>query len=469
MRSSLSKKQIINNFLVALLAQGIAFFLSAITSLVVPKLLGIEEFGFWQLFLLYCSYVGLAGLGISEGIYLANGGKRRGELDLQVLGQQYKFLVLLQCAAAVIVILFAVLCNMPNRSFVLICTAVYLAIVNSSTFFYYIFQAVNETKKYSTAIIVDKLAFLFFLVGLLYMEVRTFEPYVIAYLFAKCASLGYCLIIGHRLIRKVDSRVLKCAPAAWESIKVGSKLLLANLTGTLAIGVARMVVDAAWGIETFGQLSLSFTMCGFFLQCVYQLSMVLFPALRRLDGSKQAQFYRSAQVILDSVLPVIFLAYFPVVFLVEAWLPDYKNSLVYFAMLIPICIFDGRMDILGNTMLKVVRKETFLFIVNTGSVIAGGASSLICAYVFDSLDALLLTLVCVLFLRCFVAELFLIRQIKAGQLLRSWFSLLPTVVFLWSISCCSQVVSFLLTLSACATCFAANAHRIKEATKILTS
>ena len=50
-------------------------------SLVVPKILGVEEFAYWQLFLLYISYVALFHLGLNDGVYLVNGGKTYDEMD----------------------------------------------------------------------------------------------------------------------------------------------------------------------------------------------------------------------------------------------------------------------------------------------------------------------------------------------------------------------------------------------------
>ena len=37
------------------------------------------------------------------------------------------------------------------------------------------------------------------------------------------------------------------------SVRVGIKLMLANLSSMLILGIARVVIDSVWGIETFGQ------------------------------------------------------------------------------------------------------------------------------------------------------------------------------------------------------------------------
>jgi len=48
-------KSVLSNLSVAIVAQGVSVALSIISSLLVPKLLGVEEYGYWQLFLYYIS------------------------------------------------------------------------------------------------------------------------------------------------------------------------------------------------------------------------------------------------------------------------------------------------------------------------------------------------------------------------------------------------------------------------------
>ena len=83
----INAKKLIFNMRSAVFAQALAFSVSAVMSLLVPKMLGVEEYAYWQLFLLYGAYVPLFHLGLNDGVYLINGGKtftemnRRSSLD----------------------------------------------------------------------------------------------------------------------------------------------------------------------------------------------------------------------------------------------------------------------------------------------------------------------------------------------------------------------------------------------------
>ena len=56
------------NLTYAFLAQGVLFISSSITNLVLPKVLGVEAYSYWQLFVFYANFVPLLALGLNDGI-----------------------------------------------------------------------------------------------------------------------------------------------------------------------------------------------------------------------------------------------------------------------------------------------------------------------------------------------------------------------------------------------------------------
>ena len=102
----MNKKVILQNMSVAFLAQGVSMALSIIQTLIVPKLLGVEQYGYWQLYIFYVSYVGFFHLGLSSGVYLSTGGQTREKMDKPAIKSQMIFGVTYQAVmAAVIVVL----------------------------------------------------------------------------------------------------------------------------------------------------------------------------------------------------------------------------------------------------------------------------------------------------------------------------------------------------------------------------
>lgn len=178
----MNKKVILQNMSVAFLAQGVSMALSIIQTLIVPKLLGVEQYGYWQLYIFYVSYVGFFHLGLSSGVYLSTGGQTREKMDKPAIKSQMIFGVTYQAVmAAVIVVLSSFLQAGGERVFVVLMTAIYLVLQNLATFMMNELQCMNETKKSSFSTIIERLAFLAPLLVLLVLRVDSFYPYVFAY------------------------------------------------------------------------------------------------------------------------------------------------------------------------------------------------------------------------------------------------------------------------------------------------
>ena len=97
------------------------------------------------------------------------------------------------------------------------------------------------------------------------------------------------------------------------------------------------------------------------------------------------------------------------------WLPQYELSFSLFALLLPICIFDGKMDLIGTTYLKVIRGESLLLKINLVSLLACLACIGLNAWLFDSLTVLSILLACVVAGRSLFTEYLLENKLNTGH------------------------------------------------------
>ena len=73
----------------ALSANVIRLMISVVMTLVLPRILGVEEYSYWQLYLFYVTYTAYSSIGWCEGTYLKYGGMEYAKLDrsrMAVLG-----------------------------------------------------------------------------------------------------------------------------------------------------------------------------------------------------------------------------------------------------------------------------------------------------------------------------------------------------------------------------------------------
>lgn len=410
-------KSFIGNILYAFGSQAISLFMSILTSLFLPKILGLSEYSYFQLFLFYSSYSGFALFGLNDGIYLKEGGKQWDTLDKESLGNQWKLSFIIQLFIGFFIILFLLLDDKIgyDRMFVCISFCIFMLFSNTWGYFSYIFQAVNQTKVYSKSIMVDRLSFLLFFFIAFLLKCKSYKIYVILYVISKFLSMIYCVNLGKELIKFGIFDMRKSFHDMISNMKIGINLMIANIASMLILGFGRFIVDTHWGIQAFGKFSFSLSLTNFFLQFISQVSMVLFPALRRIDESKQNKIYFFINNILFILLPLSYISYLPLSQILIKWLPEYSESLKYLILMLPICIYDGKMNLLYSTYFKVLRLERKLLFVNIISLIFSIAVTLITTYIFNELLLVILGMVISIIFRSILSSIIITRNINASQ------------------------------------------------------
>ena len=84
-----------------------------------------------------------------------------------------------------------------------------------------------------------------------------------------------------------------------------------------------------------------------------------------------------------------------------------------FRSLLPLCIFDGKMNLVCATYFKVLRRERFLLLVNLISMALSIVLSIFGAYCLHSIDSIILFMVCSIGVRYFISQIYL--EMLLGQ------------------------------------------------------
>lgn len=407
MKSELAKK-FASNLTYAFIAQILSLLMSVFMSLIVPKLLGVESFAYWQLFIFYSGYVGFFHLGLPDGIYLRYGGIELDKLDKPLLGSQMRMMVILHIIISIVgIAILSILPMSSDRKFVWSLTAIYMVVTNAFWFLGFVYQAANQTKYYSIATIISKIFFAFCVFGLAFFRPSRFQIYVVLYVLAQGLALIYCISKGREFVFSKQISIKKTFSEIIYNIKIGINLTFSNLASSFILGVGRAMIDATQGISSFGIVSLAISLTNFFLQFISQVSMVLFPMLRQFEQEKMKKVFVIVRGGISYLLCAILALYVPVKFVLAIWLPQYKLSLEYLAVLLPICIFDGKMQLLYNTYLKVLRKEKVLLFINMISLGISVGFCAIGAYVINTMIAIVICMVMAIAIRSLVTNIYL--------------------------------------------------------------
>lgn len=443
----------------AIAAQVVSLGSSVLTSLVVPKILGVESFGYWQLFVMYVGYMGILLFGIHDGVFLRLGGERIDHLDRSRVKAEYLLVLVFQVIVAVFITLFALFSGLDNdrvEIFALVCLCAML--VNPAQFLFYIFRAVNIPNLYSRATLASQSAYTVFLLVAVSFQLAEYRAYLVAYICAQSVAIVICYLYARPILKVSTGKMGLAMRDVAEDVKAGMKVTLAYYAGTLVVGIGRMMIDAHWGIEAFGKFSFSISLVNFLLAFAAQVAMVAFPVVKRMDGEKSKEVFLVMRRILFVLMPLVYVLYYPACILLEIWLPQYSDSLRYLAIILPICVFDFKIQLLVNTYLKALRKENAMLWINASCLIFSAALTAIGVFVIGNIYWAAGLMVLSIAIRSCVAEAYLSKFI-GGSCIRYLASEIALAVFF--VASALAFSSPLPTCVAVLVYYAVNAKQLK--------
>lgn len=438
----------IKNFSYTLGSNLISFIISTLVTLIVPKLIGVEEYGYWQLYIFYSTYIGILQFGWNDGIYLRYGGKKYAELDKKLFFSQFFMMFILQVLFSLVFYLISVfLVSDFKLKYILRMLAISSIIVNLRSMLIFILQATNRIKEYARSTIIDKILYCFLIILFLILGVRQYYLLIMADLIGKLISLIYTMSCCRDIVYCKLSNIHLNLTEVLENVRVGSKLMFANATNSLIIGVVRFGIERSWDITTFGKVSLTLSISNLMMLFINSVGIIIFPVLRRTDSKKLSFIYTTIRDFLMIILLGILLLYYPIKVVLSAWLPQYADSLMYMSLIFPMSLYEGKMVLLINTYLKTLREERAMLRVNILSLILSLIITLITSIFAKNLTLAILSIVVVLAFRCIIAEIYLSRILNikiykdivlesimsvifiyAGWYINSWASVLVYII-----------------------------------------
>lgn len=391
----------------------ISLVVSTLVILVIPKLIGATEYGYWQVYLFYSSYIGFMHFGWIDGIYLRLGGKQYSELDKSLYHSQFLELTFTQIIIGITVVFFSYFFVEDfNRSFILRMVVIVMLLVNTKSMLLFILQATNRIREYAKITMWDRVVYIILIIILLLYGVRDYKVMIMADLAGKFASLILAMVACKDIVFKNISSFYLTVNEALINVKIGIKLMVANLASTLIIGTVKFGIERTWDIATFGKVSLSLSVSNMMLLFINTVGIVLFPILRRTNVDRLGTIYKTIRDFLMLILFGVLLIYFPLKYVMTAWLPLYSESFKYMAFVFPMFVFEGKTALLINTYLKTLRKESVLLNINLFIMSMSFILTLITTQILGDLNITIINIVILLATKSLLAEFYLSRLLN---------------------------------------------------------
>lgn len=421
---------IAKNLILSVLAQLVSVATSFILGFIVPKFIDEYQYAYWQMYILYAGYVGVLHFGLLDGLVLRYSQYDYDELDKPLMRSQARILLIFNSLFAIIGLLIACFLFDSVTQNLIILISVAIVAKNIYTYTSFSFQITNRIKHYAAITILHRALYAIIVIILIVCKVDNFIWYCIADLSGDVVGTLYGIIINKDLYFGKSLSLKNSLTEAKTNVSSGIILTIASYASSYIVGGAKMMIQWRWDELVFGQVSFSFSVSNIFLTFVTAISVVLFPSLKRMDEDELPSIYTKIRNAISPLLFFAIIAYFPGCWILDIWLPNYADSLVYLGILLPIIIFSSKVSLLTNNYLKAYRKEKLMLIINVAAVAIGMAVFAIGAYVLNNLEFVLYALVAVIMLRSVASEIAVTKIIKKNIIKDFVIELVMTIAFI---------------------------------------
>ncbi len=296
---------------------------------VIPKLISVEDYGYWRIFGLYAGYVGFLHFGFADGALLRWAGRAWQDFQDEVgpavryLIWQHLLVVLPVCGIAIVVL------HGPLR-FVVLAVAVYAPLFNITATLQFALEGARIFWPVALSVIAAPAALLASVFVWAGVFRSTAEEVIGLYLLAWCVPLIF-LFAWTQQRRKQSRSAHGLAKACLAS---GWPIMLAN-TGVNLIQTADGLA-ASWAatIQNFAQYSLAASAMAVPMTAIQACSKVLFSHLAGVTADSRKHVYGIGSRTLLMVWAILLPYYFALVIVVQNFLPKYVASLEYARILL---------------------------------------------------------------------------------------------------------------------------------------
>lgn len=444
MSSKIDFAQIKRNIGLSVIAQIISLAVSFIMNLVLPKFISEYQYALWQTYLLYVGYVGILHFGLLDGIVLRYSQYDYEELDKVRIRSQFKcLLVMTNTFCTIAIICVSLFCQNEMRT-VFIMTAIGIITRTIFTYTSYSFQITNRIKYYAEMIIGYRIFYGIGVIAMLLLGFHSFYFFCAVDLGSDVFGVLFSLHNNKGLYFGKSLKIKETLEEAKKNISAGILLMISNWSSFLLTGSARMIIQWHWDKLTFGKVSFAFSITNLFLTFVTAISVVLFPSLKRTNKENLPGLYKKIRAVMNPVLIIILIFYYPGCWILKQWLPEYNNSLLYLGIILPIIIFSSKISLLTNNYLKALRKEKTMLIINLISVGAAICMFTFSAYVTNSLKILLFFIVVAIMFCSILSESVVMKELNIFNIREFINEIVMALIFMFTTMMKSQIKGMLV-------------------------
>ena len=288
----------------------------------VPRMVSVEDYGYWRLFTLYAAYAGFLHLGLADGALLRWAGRPLREFHHEI-GPSMRFLVVEQLLVIVPACLVAALLLPAIARFIAIGVLCFALVYNLSALLQFALQGAKMFGPVAVATAAPTGAFLLMLFLRELRGTPNFRELILFYFVAFACVLVYLWL---QLKPRRES-----GDSGWQLgrsyVSVGWPILLANTGYSLVSAADRLAVSAALPIYDFAQYSLAASIMFVPTAALATVYRVFFSHVAAVGPESRAKLYGRTSKFVLVLWSLLLPSYFLMAPFVRHFLPKYVVAL----------------------------------------------------------------------------------------------------------------------------------------------
>lgn len=412
------KKRAFKDIFLVALSNIVGILGSLLVGFVIPRILGVEEYGYFKTFTLYAGYVGLFHFGFCDGVQLIFAGKKYDDLNKPRFITYTRFFIVFEAIITAIVALISVFSLQGNYKFIFLCVAINLILQNVMTYYQYILQCTQRFKEYSFKNVIYSLLTALGVVGLWFVyqygdsSFVTFKAYVLI-LLAVYFVMTVWFILKYRDITFGKGASLKEArPDIWKCFVLGFPLLIANLCSGLILNFDSQFVNIYFSNETYAIYAFAYSVLGMVTRLISAVTIVIYPILKNSPLEKlKSEYHVLASVLLIFVFGCLAL-YYPLVPIVNWLLPKYTGSLIIFRIILPGLVLSSLVSAIIQNYYKSLDRPGLFFVFSAITLAVSIGLNFAAYYLFKSTEAISWASIITLLFYYFITQMWLVKKLN---------------------------------------------------------
>ena len=463
------KKRFITDILSTAASNLLVVISGLFSGFIIPKMLGVTQYGHYKLFSLYDSYAPLLHLGFVDGVLLLLAGKSYVDLKKSKIRSYTFFFFLMECVISLLLIMIGIFAFDNYLKLLLIFLSLDILALNITSYYQAISQGTMRFKELSIRKILLSILKIILVVFLILIYHFKIVPSVTAnmYIFGLVAidiSLTFWYVYTYRDLTFGERVPLVTITSELVQLFKNGFVLTISFQVANVIGLLdQQFISIFFSNRAYSLYAFAYNIISLGLTVIGAVSLVLLPTLRKLDVKKIVQNFSQSLSYMTIIASLLLSGYFVIKIIIIKVLPIYNESLEILSVSFPCLLLISCIDIIIFTYYKALNKHKYYFMLSCFVLVVSIAVDYFTCILFKSTVAMAAATVIIMTFWYLISEMYFVFVHKV-RWLKNFIYLIMSMCIFYVIEYLNYnyFMSFMIYLSVqCLVIFCFYRHELK--------